>query len=843
MQKLIWVDSKGNSIDLTSGNYGITNWEGFSNTSLNIQSQQVPFQDGSVFLDALIEQRELSVTLAIQDNGNLETRYRLRRELIHILNPKSGEGYLIYKNDFTQKRIKCISQIPLFENHNSNDSGTPKASLSWTACEPYWEDLEPVIVPLYPGQRFTVENVGDVKTGFEVEFFNDNVVNPKITNYTQNKSVELKGTFNQNILIDSNFGKKRIYEKALTQKILNKTFVMNDCIYIDDFGAYVGVSDDSIYYSTDARTFKSIKSPSLNKLKSLVYNNVNKVLYCFGEGVIVSTNDLVNIQVLVDNDINVFNGGTVTPSGNLILVGQNSSTEKAFIHRDFNNVYTSSNNMNLKSVIELNGKIIAVGSYNGAGIIVESTDFTTWTETTKTEELNTIARSDNGNYVVIGGNNGYGLYLDNGSWEVSDISDFGQPSNVNTIKLMFIKLEDSPSGGFVGIGDNNEFILAGNGIAEKVYHSEVFTDEKMTTFAYSSTILTDNRGTYLVFGNGGTIVATIQINLSGNIISYGKNLKKIIYSEKDKLFIAISDNDILTIDDNGNYNIIYSSNQYTFNSITYSEYYNMCVVVGNVILTSLNLSDWRIAEELPSEAVLNDVSCHDVRIVAVGGWGEGVYASDLIYVYSNGGWINRHAWLPGVPPFLTIDFSEKYNNFYILVGNREAYAIANGYNCDYDYKPFSEGGQINFVSCLNDKLIIGTEAGIYVREDYTENLYLRSSLAFSKLFYDKNLKVYTAYNVSDYVFYVSFDLSNWIAQETMNGVQDISSTENKTIAVGNGGLIMELFSELKANIISSLSTDSDMAIGLEIGTNEMLISNTSGNMIAKIKYTPKYIGV
>ena len=103
MQKLIWTNSDGDSIDLTSGNYGITNWEGFSNTPLNIQSQQVPFQDGGVFIDALLEQRELSVTLAMQDNGNLEDRYRMRRELIHALNPKLGEGYLIYKNDFTQK--------------------------------------------------------------------------------------------------------------------------------------------------------------------------------------------------------------------------------------------------------------------------------------------------------------------------------------------------------------------------------------------------------------------------------------------------------------------------------------------------------------------------------------------------------------------------------------------------------------------------------------------------------------------------------------------------------------------------------------------------------------------
>ena len=133
MQKLIWQNSKGEEINLTSGHYGITNWQGFSEVSSNVQSQTVPFQDGSVYLDALLDERELSVTLAIQDNNDLELRYQLRRELIHALNPKLGEGYLIYSNDFISKRIKCVANVPVFENHNSNDTGTPKASLTWTA--------------------------------------------------------------------------------------------------------------------------------------------------------------------------------------------------------------------------------------------------------------------------------------------------------------------------------------------------------------------------------------------------------------------------------------------------------------------------------------------------------------------------------------------------------------------------------------------------------------------------------------------------------------------------------------------------------------------------------------
>ena len=142
MQKLVWINSKGTEINLTSGDYGITEWEGFSACDLEVQTQNVPFQDGSVFLDALLNNRELSVTLAINDGKDLEKRYRLRRELISALNPKLGEGYLIYTNDFISKRIKCLAQMPVFPTHNSDKAGTPKASLSWTACDPYWEDLE-----------------------------------------------------------------------------------------------------------------------------------------------------------------------------------------------------------------------------------------------------------------------------------------------------------------------------------------------------------------------------------------------------------------------------------------------------------------------------------------------------------------------------------------------------------------------------------------------------------------------------------------------------------------------------------------------------------------------------
>ena len=142
MQKLIFVNGNEEEIDLTAGDFGITNWSGLSNADLNLQTQQVPYQDGSVFIDALLENREISVTVAVKDDNDLYKRYQLKRELISALNPKLGEGYLYYENDFLKRRIKVVPQLPIFENKNSNDAGTLKASITWTACGVYWEDVE-----------------------------------------------------------------------------------------------------------------------------------------------------------------------------------------------------------------------------------------------------------------------------------------------------------------------------------------------------------------------------------------------------------------------------------------------------------------------------------------------------------------------------------------------------------------------------------------------------------------------------------------------------------------------------------------------------------------------------
>ena len=187
MQKLVFTNGGGQTIDLTSGNFGITNWEGLSGVDLNIQTQQVPFQDGGVFLDALMEQREISVTVAIQDNNDLSARYERKRQLISALNPKLGEGVLVYTNDYLSRQIKAVPQLPIFENKNSNDAGTLKASVVFSCPSPYWEDLEETVIDISDKKRKIIENNGDVPVGIKVTVKGARIGYPMIQNITTNK--------------------------------------------------------------------------------------------------------------------------------------------------------------------------------------------------------------------------------------------------------------------------------------------------------------------------------------------------------------------------------------------------------------------------------------------------------------------------------------------------------------------------------------------------------------------------------------------------------------------------------------------------------------------------------
>ena len=312
MQKLIFRNANGVEVDLTSGDFGITDWKGFSDVSLNLQTQQVPFQDGSVYLDGLLGNREISVTLAVNDNNDLEKRYELRRNLIEILNPKLGEGTLIYRNDYLMRQIKGVPLLPVFKNKNSNDRGTLKASLAWTCPSPYWEDVEETRIHLTAGARKAVRNDGDVPCQVKVDLFTNGVTNPQIKNFTENKKIQLNGTFTNGININTNVGEKSVSTKELEFKLSDFGVALYSITYSEPLGLFVAVGKSgTILTSTDGITWISRTSGTGNSLQEITYSE--------SLGLFVAVGDVGTIRTstygITWNDIN----GSIKTPLNLVL--------------------------------------------------------------------------------------------------------------------------------------------------------------------------------------------------------------------------------------------------------------------------------------------------------------------------------------------------------------------------------------------------------------------------------------------------------------------------------------------------------------------------------------------
>ena len=293
MQKLVFVNGAGKEIDLTSGNFGIVNWEGLSNTDLNIQSQQVPFEDGGVFLDALIEQREIELTVAIYDGNDLELRYQKKRELISVLNPKLGEGILTYTNNYLSKQIKAVPQIPLFENKNSNDAGTLKAEVAFTCCNPYWEDLtdtEITVANATNNEGLYIANLevdydGDVETGFELQI-GSGLKDFKITKTSEDevKQIQIKrsGYVLPQMTVNTNVGQKDIKGLSIIENQSN--------LVIDEAGAELCIT-----YQSKAFTFRN----------GLYYGVGNYTNQNEKDVIIFTSSDLIhwNKKSVIANDI------------------------------------------------------------------------------------------------------------------------------------------------------------------------------------------------------------------------------------------------------------------------------------------------------------------------------------------------------------------------------------------------------------------------------------------------------------------------------------------------------------------------------------------------------------
>lgn len=236
MQKLVFTNANGESVDFTDfENYCITSWEGFANVSQEVQSQTVPFHDGSVYIDTLLNDRELSITVAMNDRGNLQRRYELKENLISILNPKMGIGTLVYTNDCLSRQISVVTAIPVFPTKNINDKGTLKFSVTFTANDPYWEDLDEKRILIQPYKETALNVDGDLDVSpSKIHFIYDSNLkrNFKIRNITNGSEFSAMTTnFNGSkpafkmAVADLSFGKKTFTKEEIKFETVGQSII------------------------------------------------------------------------------------------------------------------------------------------------------------------------------------------------------------------------------------------------------------------------------------------------------------------------------------------------------------------------------------------------------------------------------------------------------------------------------------------------------------------------------------------------------------------------------------------------------------------------------------------
>lgn len=832
MQKLVFINGNGKEIDLTSGNFGIVNWEGLANTALNIQTQQVPFEDGGVYLDALMEQREIAVTVAIYDGNNLELRYQKKRELISALNPKLGEGVLIYTNDYTSKQIHAVPQIPIFENKNSNDVGTLKASVAFTCPNPYWEDLEDKEVVFDITEQPIISNEGDVPVQLQMEWFTKGATNPSVTNVTTEKTIGYKNYLDKNLKINTQYGQKSVKTEALNFGISNYGSDVIDLKFIPFLNKFIKISTTGeIATSKDGTLWNYKESGTTQDLRGIVFNNYMVIVYG-ADFVLRSYNG---------EDWDLFNVSVITEYETIETATYNKDEDLfAFYSTDGENAtfFTSQDCESFEVVSNVNYSYNAIlyyisdlGLYVLAGglKLYTTLDLINFSERTSTSaEVNDILYiSEINKIIVIERNGDIATSADAISW-----TEQASGASNSLVSIVYAKEQNEI---FI-LGDYGQIVTGSNGVNWSVYSPFVISGEmrQLNRIAY-----TEEKGLFLVNGEEGFIARSFggrDWEVITNPIS--EILNDVAYIPEMKAYIAVGDNYTLLVSKDG-VNYINAGEEldraeYLF-GVAFNPVDKTVIVVGyHRILTSSDLLNWEITENTYG---LNKIICNDGKIVVAGN--EGIYVGtsvadlDLVkatedamldITYHNGKYIavgnggviltseDLTVWTEqtsGTTENLRcVSYFEKLNA--ILVGGENSVLLSSADGSDWENNDI-----ISETVNINDFIYVYSFGGILIACDEGKIYYFIGSF------------------ITTLQPFVNGDLKS-IAYNAQNDV---------CVIVGESALILSNVKESGVNEIQNITAESDMGLNLAIGDNQFRINKTSGEMVVRITYRQRYIGV
>lgn len=234
-EKIIYTNSQGVSIELTNdAPFLLENVEGKGEIDADIQTQKAPFQDGVTYIDSILGERSMELKVLVID-GNHDELLRKRQYISGVFNPKLGEGWLVYINGETQKKIKCIvdGTVKILIGKENKGLIYQRVLINLLCPSPFWESIAqteymlrdftgsltfPFLMPISFAMRgdFSVfMNNGHVSTPIEV-IFKGNALNPTLTNLTTGEFIKVNRLIPKGykLILNTEFGNKKVEIEA-----------------------------------------------------------------------------------------------------------------------------------------------------------------------------------------------------------------------------------------------------------------------------------------------------------------------------------------------------------------------------------------------------------------------------------------------------------------------------------------------------------------------------------------------------------------------------------------------------------------------------------------------------
>jgi hypothetical protein len=285
MQRIIFTNARGQSVELkSSAPFLLQSIDGLGDVDADTQTQKSPFQDGSTYIDSVLQERAISLEIVIIASDK-PTLLQQRQYLASVFNPKLGQGILRYENDEIIREIEAVPDgVPTFPSGRDNRGPIfQKAMVNLLCPNPYWKSTEiaeePTFEPLFTfpfegafemgmqrDQRIIV-NDGDAPAPLIIEFHGP-AVNPKITNKTTGEFIKVNQTLQEGevMKIDTTPGKKSVYfvQPDGTERNVFNWIDLNSTFF------QLVVGENEIEYSADSDIQGAIVNISYRKLYNAV---------------------------------------------------------------------------------------------------------------------------------------------------------------------------------------------------------------------------------------------------------------------------------------------------------------------------------------------------------------------------------------------------------------------------------------------------------------------------------------------------------------------------------------------------------------------------------------------